>query len=69
MAAPTDVLTQEELRNLGQHSVVYVKPERYKGATVYGIYTADGQHLAHEPCMETAIALSRQGAFNVALVH
>jgi hypothetical protein len=69
MAAPACILTQEELRNLGQHTVVYVKPERYKGAIIYGIYSADGQHLAHKPCMETAIAVSRQSDFSVALVH
>ena len=47
MAAPTYVLTQEELRQLGQHTVVYVKPERFKGETIYGIYSADRQPLAH----------------------
>ena len=69
MAEPTCILSQEELRKLGQHTLVYVKAERYKGAAIYGIYSADGQHLAHKPCMETAIAVSRQSDFNVALVH
>ena len=69
MAIPSHILTQEELRNLGQHTVVYVKPERFKGVTIYGIYSDDGQHLAHKSCMETAIDASHQKDFDVALVH
>ena len=69
METPCAIFTQEELRELGQHTVVYVKPEQHCGETLYGIYSADGQQLGHKPCLETAIAASHQRDFEVALVH
>jgi hypothetical protein len=63
------IMSDHDLASLGLQEVAYVKPVKVEGASVFGVYAADGTEIAILADRDVAMAAIRQHDLAPVSVH